>query len=951
MVSSRFNRRSCTDFDDGDEYGPNFVDHFSLGEPSSTVKFRGNRVHVYDGFNEQFLLEDRKSPHSNRHDITVKRVEFQSFGLVLLRLSYLCVALLVFAGCFVVTFQIILFLFVKVAIEGKLAAETLNEDGSTDVWPIIPDLIGTILSCPLFLYGFSNLMGMATTFVAESWNGGDLIRSIMGLKKAVMREIVFFFFFILVPVVTYIVCVFEKVDRPWEFTVYAWATSVLVAFFFFCFGVVSSEFKNAYRLITIHHEEDKGFFSQTKRSFLIVLQEKYSGTVQEQYVVNGDEPVPSDGFTFSERKYNDRSKSLYTRITEARCLKCMFETLDQPKRVYSVDEIIDELPFLTKNTWSLETTFCMGNKERTIMAVKGHSSVRFSQILASAGCNIGGTLLAIAAVVGYLFWLDLPTSVLISVGILLILFGLVPMVISNIEAVKTYTHRANKGSGPVDEEEGSPEDLADATKTQEAPEGAEEINYFRLWETSRVTQPKDWVCWTGLALEIIFLFALPVANLFTNGLWGLGCVFIVLSIFSFLRIYIDESAVLTGLGALADVRIETGKKKRQSVEKTIKRKARLANIVGKVSRAESVTRWSYFYIGFVLFVLILVSLAAAGDDGLGDKAPIPVVDDFEYIGEKSVQYPSCSLSKGFGIEIAGVRQDTALADYAFLSALGYEETDKANYILPKMFGEGVVIDEGELVTKIREELGNEKIPVVSSCRPHRELTCHRRNRSLDFFLEKYFKFFSFPVAPDAGLIVIRGSTTVWDWMVNFQIWSSSALAQIMKWLLPYGWIWTAVMDDVSRHSFGKISSFYYLWCFNWYLLFLSQIAWVASFLQTDDLEKALYSNVTVAFANEMKSNYSNLQVAGHSLGGGTAMITGTQAKLASVAFSGPSPVLPLYNLGITRDDINQYAFNVIPDRDFIPRIGGRVRNNQQIECRANTSSLIGCHSMWRRYVT
>ena len=951
MDSSRFNRRSCTDFDDGDEHGPNFVDHFSLGEPSSTVKFRGNRVHVYDGFNEQFLLEDRKSPHNDRHDITVKRVPFQSFGLVLLRLSYLSVALLMFGGCFVVTFQIILFLFVKVAIQGKLAAETVYDDGSTDVWPIIPGLVGTILSCPIFLYGFSNLMGMATTFVGESWNGGDLIRSLMGLKKPVMREIVFFFFFILVPVVTYIVCVFKKVERPWEITIYAWATSVLVAFSLFCFGVVSREFKNAYRLITIHHEDEKGFFAKTKRSFLIVLREKYSGTVQEQYVVNGDESVPIGGFTFSERKYNDRSKSLYTRITEARCLKRMFDILDQPKRVYSVDEIIDELPFLTKNTWSLETTFCMGNKERTIMAVKGHSAVRFSQVFASAVCNIGGTLLAIAAVVGYLFWLVLPPAVLISVGILLILFGLVPMVISNIEAVNTYRHRANKGSGPVDEEEGSPEDLADAKKTQEAPEGDEEINYFRLWETSRVTQPKDWLCWTGLALEIIFLFALPVANLFYTGLWGLGCVFLLLSIFSFLRIYIDESAVLTGLGALADVKIETGRKKRQSVEKTIIRKARLANIVGKVSRAESVTRWSYFYIGFVLFVLILVSLAAAGDDGLGDQAPIPVVDDFEYIGEKSVQYPSCALSKGFGIEIAGVRQDTSLADYAFLSALGYEETEKANYILPKMFGEGVVIDEGELVTKKREELGSTNIPVVSSCRPHRDSLVTVEIAHLNFFLGKYFKFFSFPVAPDAGLIVIRGSTTMWDWMVNFQIWSSSALAQIMKWLLPYGWIWTSVMDEVSRHSFGKIPSFYYLRCLTDYLLFLSQIAYIAAFLQTEELTEALYSSVTVAFANEMKSNYSNLQVAGHSLGGGTAMITGTQAKLASVAFSGPSIVLPRHVLGITMDDINQYAFNVIPDRDFIPRIGGRVRNNQQIECLADPSSLIGCHSMWRRYVT
>ncbi len=132
-------------------------------------------------------------------------------------------------------------------------------------------------------------------------------------------------------------------------------------------------------------------------------------------------------------------------------------------------------------------------------------------------------------------------------------------------------------------------------------------------------------------------------------------------------------------------------------------------------------------------------------------------------------------------------------------------------------------------------------------------------------------------------------------------------------------------------------------------MFLSQIAWIAAFLQTKDLEDASYSSVTVAFANEMKKNYSNLQVTGQSLGGGMAMITGTQVKIPAVAISGPSPVYPRHVLNVTMDDINEYAFNFIPDRDVIARLGGRVRNAQEGECTADHWDLIGCHSMWRRY--
>ena len=84
----------------------------------------------------------------------------------------------------------------------------------------------------------------------------------------------------------------------------------------------------------------------------------------------------------------------------------MFDTLDKPKRIYSVDEILDELPYITKNTWGLERTFCMPNKDRHIVSASGPSALKRAQVFASVVCNIAGSVLIIASVVGYLYWMS-----------------------------------------------------------------------------------------------------------------------------------------------------------------------------------------------------------------------------------------------------------------------------------------------------------------------------------------------------------------------------------------------------------------------------------------------------------------------------------------------------------------------------------------------------------------
>jgi len=927
--------RTTRDYDDDDLTGPNFIDHFSLREPSSTVKFRGARVHVYETLNEQILLEDRRSSRDktlgdaaeeddydngkgrqHRHNVTVKRMPWGNFGVVVLRTAYALIALLLFGFAFALSFQIILFLFVKLAAEGRAANAEYNDENATEegIAILTFQLVSTILSTPVLLFGFSSLMAIATTFVSEAWSGGHLIRAVIG-APTILKEILYFVFFILTPATTFLVSLFLRVETPWEYACYAWIVAVATLFGIFGLAIVWCEVAACFRLISIHYGEDgdvnklRKLILYIRRAILLVQTQKYSGTKQEQYLVSGDDEPPEGGYTFSENhEPSSVSHSLYTRITQLGCCGCMFETLDQPKRTYSIEEVRDVLPFITSHSWSLERMFCTSKRQRKIITAKGPASLERSQILASAACNIVGTVLIIVAVISFLFWLQTGVQSYIFVGVLSFFCCLLPLVKSNIAIVQMYSD-INAEEKLVDEE------MDGEDKEEDEDEDAkmyDETTMFRLWESSRVTQPKVWVCYTGMALEFVFLFLWPMTTLFTVGNWPIGIVFIVMAFFSFLRKYFDASAILCELGSMdkIDIRKRQGEEskskisclKRQKalkgVETTLIRKARLADIVGHISRSDTVTRWMWFFGGLVMFTCFLYSSAVASGDGLGERPPIVMVSDFQYVGEKSLQYPSCDMSKGFRIEFNGTTMDTPLGDYAFYSAMAYETTNVTSYLLPQWYGaEGVAVDEDALVKEYREEEGNSNTPV-------------------------FFKFFTFPDAPQVGLVSIRGSQTSWDWMVNLQLWSAAGLAQFVKWITPYGWIWTPILDD---------------------------LVWFIGMIQTEDLDKVSYYKVTTAFAKEFSTKYESIHVTGASLGGGLAVITGAQARVPAVAISGLGAELSRHTLQppITKDDINKYVYNFIPDRDYVARVGGRPRQSQEAQCNASFSNLFGCHSMWR----
>lgn len=340
-------------------------------------------------------------------------------------------------------------------------------------------------------------------------------------------------------------------------------------------------------------------------------------------------------------------------------------------------------------------------------------------------------------------------------------------------------------------------------------------------------------------------------------------------------------------------------------------KARTSEVIGKISRSAAVKRWMWVYGVFAVAALFMMLQAAGADvtTPAGGRPPIVQVHDFYYPPQPDLSYPTCEMTKGFQIPGVG---SSSLPDYSFLAALSYETPNVTQYHLNKFFLNNdadatvpAVVDEAEFVEQYRIWSGTTKNPV-------------------------YFKLFSFPSIPGYGIISIRGSQTTADFLVDAQLWSSAFLAQIVRAFIPFGWIWTPILDNLVT---------------------------AVNFVESESLKKVAYYKVTTGFINDvLENNYTfagksfhTLRITGASLGGGLAVISGAQTRANAVAISGLNGGLSRHTFEppLTHEQLDTRVFNVIPDRDIIARIGDRSRLFQEIDCKAPANSLLGCHSMWR----
>ena len=84
------------------------------------------------------------------------------------------------------------------------------------------------------------------------------------------------------------------------------------------------------------------------------------------------------------------------------------------------------------------------------------------------------------------------------------------------------------------------------------------------------------------------------------------------------------------------------------------------------------------------------------------------------------------------------------------------------------------------------------------------------------------------------------------------------------------------------------------------------------------IHKSAYYIETTEFIEYLVNNgeYNDIFITGHSLGGGIALISGTQTHIKAVALSGPNTVLgrDTTTPKLALDDLKKYTYNIVPER-------------------------------------
>ena len=222
-----------------------FIDHFSLNKPSSTIRSRGVTTRIYDVDNNQLQLEqhteivttkengdDDKKSSSIKVVTKMKRIGGNNPGLIFLRLCYTLVALLMAGFTFVFISNVIVMQTMEIPRNfGQAAGTELN----------VPVLIANILSLPLLVYSMSSLMIFCLVFVRDVWAGHVMFRLLLPtVVPQVFFEWYSFIMYLFLPLFIMCIASFAGEDNTNEIAGMAWWLLMLISFLIFC-AMVSSK--------------------------------------------------------------------------------------------------------------------------------------------------------------------------------------------------------------------------------------------------------------------------------------------------------------------------------------------------------------------------------------------------------------------------------------------------------------------------------------------------------------------------------------------------------------------------------------------------------------------------------------------------------------------------------------------------------------------------------------
>lgn len=491
-----------------------FVDHFSLKQSASNIRFRNKHVRIYELSNDQLQLEsetivlegsDGETSEQNprqRQIITVKRMPAATFGLRVLRAIYTLVSLLMLGFLFVFASQVIIFQILEIP----------KHDGDATDHPLdINIVLATIFSLPLLVYSMGSFMVLGTIFVGDTWSGHPLFGMLLSLPKVAI-EWLSFIMYIAIPGLAAIITEFAGFQNWWEVTSLVWVACMTISFFCFCAMVLYYELKLCYDLMKTQCSPDMSVLHLVRKTLITTLTQRFAGVQYHKYLVesNNASTILEAPDTTAEVS---TSMGLYSRFTTWSC-NVIFVPLDPPQRRYSIEEILETLPVVTNKSWSLEKACCRPRYGRTLSAASGEEALDRSHFISTLVCSLLGVCIGVLILVGFLVWMGQGATVVIVVAVVLFICCGGPVIVS---AGHLFRNMPNK------ESESNVDDTA----------------LYHVWQSTTVTKPREWYCWFRLLLDMVFLFLWPMAALYANDLPRNGSLFLVVGLISGLRIHFD----------------------------------------------------------------------------------------------------------------------------------------------------------------------------------------------------------------------------------------------------------------------------------------------------------------------------------------------------------------------------------------------------------------------------
>lgn len=314
-----------------------FVDHFTLPMPTNTIRYREKHsaARVIASTDVQFVLEE--TADDGKHNITIRRIHDTSEGLRLLRLMYFVVTAFWTGFFFVFCLQVLLFLFLDLAIEVGATDKKEANWGAA---------LGVIFSFVPFVYGLASALVIAGAFIQDAWSGHYLIRNFT-LRRFSMVAVEWMFFgaFLGLPLVIMCLMMLGGSDRWWEVASLAWFSCVLAFFTLFAANVIFYELRCCYLVIKNMGEVQGGGIRDTLlRALQMRMIATYSGRKTVRFLAYG---------SIKDSEYTDKSSrdnKIDGTLRESLSLKAqlslkagcgLFNTLEEPKRIFTVDDARD----------------------------------------------------------------------------------------------------------------------------------------------------------------------------------------------------------------------------------------------------------------------------------------------------------------------------------------------------------------------------------------------------------------------------------------------------------------------------------------------------------------------------------------------------------------------------------------------------------------------------------